>query len=66
MKFCETCQGDGELEKRTPCGKSVHSCCGGCYETVTCPDCDGEGEVMEVCEWCDHEYEEGECLNCEG
>ena len=36
--ICSTCDGEGYIDT-IECGKSASYCCGGCVETIKCPDC---------------------------
>jgi len=58
---CEACDGDGQIEVYIDCGKPASICCGGCSETVDCPDCDGTGHLVMHCGMLDEEFE---CIDC--
>jgi len=36
---CGNCNGTGEVEFREECGRTASYCCGGCYESGSCPEC---------------------------
>jgi hypothetical protein len=40
---CPECGGEGRIEVGPICGKPASMCCGGCYETHECEECDGYG-----------------------
>ena len=42
---CSNCDGEGTLEERN-CHNYSNECCGGCYITTTCDDCQGSGTVF--------------------
>lgn len=59
--ICEPCDGDGRFEVYIDCGKPASICCGGCSETVECPDCDGKGFIVLDC----YDLPEHiECIDC--
>ena len=40
---CQECGGEGTVEVGPVCFKPASMCCGGCYQTHKCEDCDGVG-----------------------
>ena len=42
---CTGCNGDGTYEDGPDCSRPVSDCCGGCFQTKVCDDCDGSGEL---------------------
>jgi hypothetical protein len=50
---CEECYGNGTYDVGPECYQPASSCCGGCYKTYQCEDCDGNGYV-----WIDEDEEE--------
>lgn len=49
-KVCEECNGKGYWKKYGVCNAPQSDCCGGCYESNSCDECDGEGIVRDF-EW---------------
>jgi hypothetical protein len=47
MKECDECYGSGTYEVGPECMKPASMCCGGCYVTVKCDKCNGNGKVYE-------------------
>ena len=46
--ICPECHGVGTVEYGPECYMPASMCCGGCYKTATCEDCDGTGEVKQT------------------
>lgn len=44
---CPHCD-NGKIEVGPTCFKPASECCGGCYETETCEECDGDGEYTKT------------------
>jgi len=46
-QICENCEGEGTIDVFAgwSCMKSIDNCCGGCYDTIECDECNGSGEV---------------------
>jgi len=42
---CPTCDGDGTYEVGPDCLKPAWDCCGGCYKTIECSECEGSCKV---------------------
>jgi hypothetical protein len=45
-KECERCDGEGTVYVMN-CFNNSSECCGGCYKSETCEDCNGSGEIEE-------------------
>ena len=44
---CIDCYGEGTVDSTYPvCFKPASECCGGCYEQVECPTCNGNLEIV--------------------
>jgi hypothetical protein len=43
---CENCEGEGTVDVMN-CQNNSSECCGGCYKSETCEDCNGSGEIEE-------------------
>ena len=41
MITCPNCDGEGIILEGPTCFKPASSCCGGCYEELECPTCQG-------------------------
>lgn len=60
---CPNCDGLGHYQSDYPvCDKPASMCCGGCYSTSECEDCDGQGEVTQY----GTQYTEQEIIESEG
>jgi hypothetical protein len=44
---CPHCD-NGQIEVGPTCFKPASECCGGCYNTETCEECDGFGEFTRT------------------
>ncbi len=44
---CPECEGAGIVSVFQECGRVASMCCGSCFETIVCEECNGEGEVYE-------------------
>lgn len=58
---CNECDGTGIIRVYIDCGKPASSCCGGCSEDISCPDCDGDGYVYS---YCYDLHEDFQCIDC--
>lgn len=43
---CECCDGSGIIEIMK-CRNNSNECCGGCFESVNCDECNGNGKLMK-------------------
>ena len=43
---CSHCHGKGTVEEMNCTRGTASGCCGGCTIDVTCPECDGQNEVL--------------------
>ena len=46
-RVCQECNGNGSWENYLGCNVSQSYCCGGCYKTEKCEECDGEGTIYD-------------------
>jgi hypothetical protein len=44
---CPHCD-NGQIEIGPTCFKPPSECCGGCYDTGTCEECNGDGELTVI------------------
>lgn len=60
---CPECNGLGHYQSTYQvCDKPASMCCGGCYSTVDCEDCNGYGVVTQT----GTEYTEQELMESDG
>lgn len=46
-EVCEECNGNGYYEVFAGCNVPQSDCCGGCYASYDCEECDSEGIVYD-------------------
>ena len=44
---CQECSGSGELDKLRCSSMLSSDCCGGCYTTEDCSECNGQGHTIK-------------------
>ena len=54
---CATCGGEGTVEVGPECTAPISECCGGCFRSEPCPDCDEEEVEPEGLEYEAEDYE---------
>jgi DnaJ-class molecular chaperone len=44
---CDQCNGTGEMDVLN-CFTNTNECCGGCFKTIECHECDGTGMITKL------------------